>query len=99
MNTIKSLSKYCKVVVIKTGAEGSLVGESGRIIKIPGYKVKAIDTTGAGDMYAGAFLYGFTHGCSLEQCGRLANYAASRICEVMGARLTTSIKDKIRTIL
>ena len=50
-------------------------------------QAKAIDTTGAGDMYAGALLYGITNGMGWQQAGHLASHAAARIVSQMGARL------------
>jgi len=55
--------------------------------------VKAIDTTGAGDMYAGGLLYGITHGMSWKQAGHLASHAAARIVAQLGARLQRKFTD------
>jgi sugar/nucleoside kinase (ribokinase family) len=49
---------------------------------------QAIDTVGAGDMFAGAFLYGITHAMGFARAGRLASRASSRIVSSMGPRLT-----------
>jgi sugar/nucleoside kinase (ribokinase family) len=51
--------------------------------------VKAIDTVGAGDMYAGAFLYGITQGMSFSQAGNLASAASARLVTRFGPRLGT----------
>jgi sugar/nucleoside kinase (ribokinase family) len=59
----------------------------GKTIPIEGVAVNAIDTTGAGDMYAGAMLYGVTSGMSWHQAGHLASHAAARVVAQMGARL------------
>jgi sugar/nucleoside kinase (ribokinase family) len=69
------------------GEKGSLVMHGGEAFPIEGMSVKAIDTTGAGDMYAGALLYGITNGMSWRQAGHLASHAAARIVTQMGARL------------
>ena len=52
-----------------------------------GVPINAVDTTGAGDMYAGGLLYGITNGMSWRQAGHLASHAAARIVSQMGARL------------
>ena len=96
VDALKDLSKLCDIVVLKTGAEGSMVSERGTIIKIEPFKVDAIDTTGAGDMYAAGFLYGITNGYSLEDSGKIASFAAAKIVEVMGARLDYNLKDQIK---
>jgi sugar/nucleoside kinase (ribokinase family) len=45
-----------------------------------------VDTTGAGDLYAAGFLFGFTHGRTLTDCGRLGSMAASAVLGHTGAR-------------
>ena len=51
-----------------------------------------VDTTGAGDLYAAGFLYGFTHGCGLADCGRLGSLAAAEVISHVGARPLTSLR-------
>ena len=51
--------------------------------------VRAVDTTGAGDMYAAGLLYGLTNGLSWRRSGRLASHAAARVVAQLGARLAT----------
>ena len=66
-----------KVVICKMGDKGSfLKSEKGEIF-IPARKVKSIDTTGAGDVYAAGFLAGFLRGLSLKNCGLVATCAAA----------------------
>ena len=50
-------------------------------------KVEAVDTTGAGDMYAAGILYGIANGLSLEESGRLASENAAKVVSQIGARL------------
>ena len=59
----------------------------GEAFPVEGVEVKAVDTTGAGDMYAGALLYGITNGMSWRQAGHLASHAAARVVSQLGARL------------
>lgn len=91
-------------VVITCGSKGSRIKFGGEIVDIQPYPAKAIDTTGAGDMFAGAFLYGITHKLSLQDAGNLASLASSIIVSQFGARLARSeynlIKHRIlRTVL
>ncbi|GAK60336.1 sugar kinase [Candidatus Vecturithrix granuli] len=79
----KSLQQHCDIVAVKVGKEGSFI-LSETIEKIPGVPVAAIDSTGAGDSYAGGFLYAFCQGKSLVECGKFANYIASKIVTVKG---------------
>ncbi|HEY0981542.1 MULTISPECIES: adenosine kinase [unclassified Schlesneria] len=74
-------------VALTLGADGSLLMQDGQIIPIEGVTTKAIDTTGAGDMYAAGILYGITNGLNWKQAGHLASHAAARVVSQMGARL------------
>jgi sugar/nucleoside kinase (ribokinase family) len=86
---IAQLQKLAKGFAITRGGKGSLIFDGQQLIEIPGLPVHAIDTVGAGDMYAGAFLYGITHGMSYEKAGNLASLAASHIVTSFGPRLET----------
>ena len=59
----------------------------GTAFPIEGASVRAVDTTGAGDMYAAGILYGITNGLTWKQAGHLASHAAARVVAQMGARL------------
>lgn len=83
------LQKLAKGFAITRGGKGSLIFDGQQLLEIPPIPVQAIDTVGAGDMYAGAFLYGITHGMSYEKAGNLASLAASRIVTSFGPRLET----------
>ena len=74
-------------VALTLGANGSLIVDDGGIIEIAGVKVEAVDTTGAGDMYAAGVLLGITHGRSWQQAGAIGSRAAARIVAQLGARL------------
>ncbi len=74
-------------VVLTAGPHGSRVRWNGLDVEVPAYKVTSVDTTGAGDMYAGAFLYGVLHRHHPEHAGRLASYASAQVVAQYGARL------------
>lgn len=95
---LEEISQMCRTAVIKLGADGSIISHEGKVYKIPGFKANAIDTTGAGDMYAAGFLFGITNGYSVEQAGRIASYAAARMVEVIGARLDRSLNGNIKSL-
>ncbi|MFZ0471456.1 MAG: PfkB family carbohydrate kinase, partial [Bacteroidales bacterium] len=65
-------------------------------------KVTPVDTTGAGDLYAAGFLYGFSHGFSLDKCGLFGSILAGKVIEVVGARMPEEkwkeAKEMIREI-
>ena len=81
------IHEHAESVALTLGDKGSLVMHGGEAFTIEGVGTKAIDTTGAGDMYAGALLYGITNGMSWEKAGQLASHAAARVVSQLGARL------------
>jgi sugar/nucleoside kinase (ribokinase family) len=85
--------------VITLGANGALIFDGDTFIQIEPYKVQAIDTNGAGDMFAGAFLFGITHNHSYAEAGKLASLASSRVVTQWGPRLDPEQAKKILTDL
>lgn len=72
-------------VCVKLGGRGSLVWHDGQVHEIPVFSANAIDTTGAGDAYAGGYLYGYVNGWAPAQAGRLASAVAARTVSQIGA--------------
>lgn len=72
---------------ITLGSKGSVAISPHYHIEVPGYPVKAIDTNGAGDMYAGACLYAWAAGMDQKQAARFGNFAAAQLVQNYGARL------------
>jgi len=81
------IHKHAENVALTLGGDGSILMHEGTAIPIEGVEVDAIDTTGAGDMYAAGLLYGINNGMSWKQAGHLASHAAARIVAQLGARL------------
>ena len=75
-------------VIITLEEHGALYQVNNQIKVSPAIKVKPIDTTGAGDVFHGAFAYALTQGKTLEQAVRFANIAAGLSTQVIGARLS-----------
>ena len=73
--------------IITDGPNGSFIITDGEVIKSNGFEVEAIDTNGAGDMFAGAFMHAMLSGKELHECGAFANLAASKIVQTFGPRL------------
>jgi fructokinase len=84
---IVELSKIAKVIVITMSADGALVFDGKNTIKIDPVKVKAVDSNGAGDMFAGAFLYAIATGKDYAAAGKLASHAAATTVSNFGPRL------------
>lgn len=83
----EALKKDAKRFVITQGKNGAIIYDGDTFIDIEPYEVKAIDSNGAGDMYAGAFLYGITNGFGYAGAGKLASLAGSKIVSQFGPRL------------
>jgi sugar/nucleoside kinase (ribokinase family) len=84
---IEYLKTLAKGFAVTRGAKGSLIFDGETLIEIDPVPVQAIDTVGAGDMYAGAVLYGLTHGMSYTQAGQLASLASAQLVTTLGARM------------
>jgi ribokinase len=80
------IGRGVKIVAVKLGSAGCYVTDGRERIRIEPFKVKVVDTTGAGDAFCAGFLYGLIKNKSLSECGRLANFVASRCVMEMGAR-------------
>jgi sugar/nucleoside kinase (ribokinase family) len=78
------MAKMAKIAIVKIGKKGSIVCTKDEIFRINPVEAKAIDTTGAGDLWASGFLYGYLNDWPIEKCGELASATASEIIQVMG---------------
>lgn len=96
-DAIRVLKPLARKLVVTLGSEGALVVNHDHEVKIAAQKVTPVDTNGAGDMFAGAFLYGLTQGFNDEQAGALASKAAARIIQVYGARLDKQTHQELLT--
>ncbi len=83
----REIHKYTENVALTLGRKGSIIMHAGEMIPIEGVEANAVDTTGAGDMYAAGVLYGITNGLSWHQAGHLGSHAAAQIVAQLGARL------------
>ncbi len=84
---VKTLLEYgISVVALKLGDKGCYVTNGKESYLIKPFRVKSIDTTGAGDAFNAGFLYGFIKGRKLKECGRFGNFVASCCIKEFGAR-------------
>lgn len=84
---VESMKNFAKRFIVTRGAEGAVLFDGEKTIEIPADKVTPVDSNGAGDIYAGAFLYALTQGRSFQACGELAADAARELILSFGARL------------
>ena len=90
-----AIQSVAKTYAITLGAEGALVYDGNNMHRIEPYPTKAIDSNGAGDMFAGAFLYALTHGHDFATAGSFASRAAARIVSHFGPRLDADTHREI----
>lgn len=96
-NTVEAATQLAnedKIIVMTRGSQGSFVShgnENNHILPQPVQEV--VDTTGAGDLYAAGFLYGYAQGHKIETCGQLGSIAAAEVISHIGARPEVSLHE------
>ncbi len=84
---IDQVRQECQLAAITRGKVGSYIVTTDDVVKVPADPVpRVLDTTGAGDLYAAGFLYGFTRRLPLHECGRLGSIAAAEVISHLGPR-------------
>lgn len=94
-DAIIELQKIAAKIVVTLGSKGAQIVTGNKSVDIEASKVAAKDTNGAGDMFAGAFMYGVTQGMSDRDAGMLASESAARIVATFGARLEKDVQQEI----
>lgn len=97
---VTALSENVDVAVLKLGPRGSLIAHQDQILTIdPMGSGEAMDTTGAGDLWASGFLFGMVNGYSFEKSGQLASACGYEVCQVIGAKIPEDGWSRIRKLL
>jgi len=94
-NSVPYLAEKTKIAVVKVGAKGSFIMKGGQKEVIKPFTANCIDTTGAGDLYASGFLYGYVSGYELQHCGKIGSYLAAKIVEETGSKFSNEKWDNI----
>tara|TARA_R110001592_G_scaffold177076_2_gene417230 strand:+ start:29164 stop:30153 length:990 start_codon:yes stop_codon:yes gene_type:complete len=95
----EALKSSARTFAITLGAEGALVFDGTNLSQVPGSSTKAIDTNGAGDMFAGAFLYAISSGQDFPAAAKLANRAAAQVVSQYGPRLKPEQHASLKSAL
>ena len=99
-DALQHVRKHCEIAALTRSEKGSVVVTGNEVHVIDAEKgVKVVDTTGAGDAYAGGFLYGYTQGYDLATCGRLGGLMAAEVISHMGPRPEADIKKLASAVL
>lgn len=97
---LEALAAKADIAVLKIGPRGSYVAHAGDTIVVnPVGDGSALDTTGAGDLWAAGFLFGLVNGYSIEQCGRLGSACGYEVCQVIGANIPADGWNRIKRLL
>lgn len=94
--TARKLGSLCQIAALKLGKDGSLIASGGELTRVEPLRVDAIDTTGAGDLWAGGFLYGWLRGKPLGECGQLGSLLGAEVVQVIGATIHDARWAEIR---
>ncbi|MEC7275258.1 MAG: adenosine kinase [Bdellovibrionota bacterium] len=92
---LEELKKVSRQIAITQGPKGALLWDGEKEIDILTREVEAVDTNGAGDLFAGAFLYGLTHGHTFAESGKLACACSSELVTHFGPRLEAGVTTEI----
>ena len=92
----EQLKKYAKTFVITRGAGGSLSYDGKDLVQTAGLTANAVDTNGAGDMFAGAFLYAINAGHNYAWAAKFANAASARVISQFGPRIEATDYQQLK---
>ena len=93
---LEATRKEAKIAALTRSEKGSVVLRGGETYSVPAAPVaKVVDTTGAGDLYAAGFLFGYTHAKSLAECARLGGLAAAEVISHVGARPEQALRTLV----
>ncbi|MFT6423169.1 MAG: fructokinase [Thalassolituus sp.] len=98
-DAIDAIKKVAKTFAITLGSKGALAFDGETLHEIAPNAVTAVDSNGAGDMFAGAFLYAITHGHDFAAAGRLASAASSKVVSQFGPRLDAEQHEPLKSVL
>jgi sugar/nucleoside kinase (ribokinase family) len=92
---VESLARMSRTAIVKTGVGGSLVRDAKGLHRVPSFLADVRDTTGAGDIYASGFLYGYIRGLHPERSGRIGSLLAARVIEYIGAKIPDAVWSEL----
>ncbi len=94
---LEVMGDYCGTSILKLGKDGSMILHDGKVHRIESVKTTAIDTTGAGDLFAAGFFYGMSRDLPIDICGKIGALLGKNAVEVVGARMDDERWDQIET--
>jgi sugar/nucleoside kinase (ribokinase family) len=94
---LDNISDDVKIAIVKVGKKGSMIKCSDKIYNYGIIPAKAVDTTGAGDLYAAGFLYGYINGYEFDKCANIGAITSGHIVEVIGAKMSDKVWSEIKS--
>jgi len=94
-DSLEVFAQKVGTAVVKVGKDGALVARGSERLDVDAHLVEALDTTGAGDLWASGFLYGLNHGLTLESSANLGCKVGSEVVQVIGAVIPNEGWDRI----
>ncbi|MCP5050330.1 MAG: adenosine kinase [bacterium] len=98
-DALQVIAEKCAIAIVKTGKDGSLIKKDGIVYAIDAINANAVDTTGAGDLYAAGFFFGLVNGQPMDICGKIGAITAGNIVEVVGAKMEDSKWQLVRQLV
>ncbi|MBO4642181.1 MAG: adenosine kinase [Bacteroidaceae bacterium] len=102
-DALDEIARHCEIAVVKLGSKGSCVKRGDEVAVVRANRVDVVDTTAAGDFFAGGFLYALTRGASLKKCLLVGALLSENVIQIVGTRLSderwASINNKVEEIL
>lgn len=93
---VEAVRGKCDVAVLTRSEKGAVVVTPDETISVSAQPIEKVeDTTGAGDLFAAGFLYGYTHGKSLAESGKIASICAAEIISHVGARPEANLSELV----
>ena len=93
---IEAVRGVCDIAAVTKGKDGSVIATADGLVHVEAHQVaKRVDTTGAGDLYAAGFLFGWSQERPLDECGRLGSIAAAAVIGHMGPRPGMSLAQMV----
>jgi sugar/nucleoside kinase (ribokinase family) len=93
---VNRFAELCTVAAVKVGAEGAYLKRGDETVRVQPVPANAMDTTGAGDLWATGFLFGYVQGRPLDECGRFASQLGAEVVQILGADIPKTTWNRLK---